>query len=341
MLGAPVGHSLSPTLHTAAYARLGLDWSYTAIECDEARLPAMLGRLRTEPDWAGVSLTMPLKTAVIGLLDEVDPTAALLGAVNTVVVRPDGRLTGFNTDVDGVGYALRRLLGGVVPVQPLVLGAGGTARAVVAALARAGTPRVAVAARRPGAVADLVGIGARLGVSVTALPWAILSGGMPAGPDLVISTTPAGATDDLARHPWPVTCPLLELLYHPWPTALAACAYRSGARVVGGLEVLAGQAVGQVCHFTGRAVDEGVLLAAGLAVLTARGAGQAAQAAQAGQAGQAAQAGQAVRAEDGGHAENGGTGAGGRPHAHSGARGGDDLTAGGPTADRVAAGPAG
>ncbi|MEX5633920.1 shikimate dehydrogenase [Parafrankia sp. FMc2] len=271
VLGAPVGHSLSPVLHMSAYARLGLDdWSYTAIECDEAGLPAMLNRLRTEPGWAGVSLTMPLKTAVVDLLDETDPTAALLGAANTVVVRPGGRLAGFNTDVDGVGYALQRLLGRAVPVQPLVLGAGGTARAAVAALARAGAGRVAIVARRPGSVSELVGIGARLGVSVTALPWGILAGGMPAGPDLVISTTPAGATDVLARHPWPVTCPLLELLYHPWPTALAAGAYRSGARVVGGLEVLVGQAVGQVHHFTGRAVDEGALLAAGLAALSSR-----------------------------------------------------------------------
>ncbi|EFC84603.1 shikimate dehydrogenase [Parafrankia sp. EUN1f] len=277
VLGAPVGHSLSPTLHMAAYTRLGLDLTYTAIECDEAGLPAMLGRLRDEPGWAGVSLTMPLKTAAVELIDEVDPTAALLGAVNTVVVRSNGHLAGFNTDVDGVGYALRRLLGRAVPVQPLVLGAGGTARAVVAALARAGTPRVAIVARRPGAVAELVGIGARLGVAVTPLPWGILSGGVPPGPDLVISTTPAGVTDTLARQAWPVTCPLLELLYHPWPTALAASAYRSGARVIGGLEVLAGQAVGQVRHFTGRAVDEGVLLAAGLAALSARNAGPAAR----------------------------------------------------------------
>ncbi|CAI7977651.1 MULTISPECIES: shikimate dehydrogenase [unclassified Parafrankia] len=270
VLGSPIGHSLSPVLHTAAYERLGLDWTYTAIECDEAGLPGMLDRLRDEPGWAGVSLTMPLKTAAVDLLDDVEPTAALLGAVNTVVVREDGRLAGFNTDVDGVGYALRRLTGGAAPVQPLVLGAGGTARAVVAALARVGATRVAIVARRPDAVAELVGIGARLGVSVTALPWDILSGGMPAGPDLVVATTPAGVTDELARRPWPVTCALLELLYHPWPTALAACAYRGGARVVGGLEVLAGQAVGQVCHFTGRPVDERVLLAAGHAALSAR-----------------------------------------------------------------------
>ena len=272
VLGRPIDHSLSPVLHSTAYSRLGLDWTYEAIECDESGLPAMFDRVRSEPGWVGLSLTMPLKTAAVGLLDEVDPTAALLGAVNTVVVGENGWLTGFNTDVDGVGVALRRALAGRVPSQPLVLGAGGTARAALAALARAGASRVAVVARRPAAVTELIGIGAQLGISVTPLPWSILDSGVPSGPDLVVATTPAGATDGLATQKWPMTCPLVELLYHPWPTALAASAYRAGARVVGGLEVLVGQAVEQVRHFTGQAVDDGALRAAGQAALEARAA---------------------------------------------------------------------
>lgn len=87
-----------------------------------------------------------------------------------------------------------------------------------------------------------------------------------------MATTPAGATDPLARRRWPATCPLVELLYHPWPTELAATAYRAGARVAGGLEILAGQAVGQVEHFTGQVVPAGVLFTAGQAALDRRAA---------------------------------------------------------------------
>jgi shikimate dehydrogenase len=270
VLGAPVEHSLSPVLHAAAYAELGVAVRYTAIHCDAAGLPAMLDRLRTEPGWAGASLTMPLKTVVLDLIDEVDPTAAAIGAVNTVVVGEGGRLAGYNTDVVGIGVALRRVMRGARPSRPLVLGAGGTARAAIAAVAAAGCPHVAVVARRPAAVAELALMGERLGVEVTALPWELLTTGLPTGPDLVIATTPAGATDTLAARQWPASCQLVELLYHPWPTALAAAAYRAGARVAGGLEILAAQAVGQVEHFTGRTVPAAVLLAAGQAAIEKR-----------------------------------------------------------------------
>ncbi|MCM3925747.1 shikimate dehydrogenase, partial [Frankia sp. AiPs1] len=131
-------------------------------------------------------------------------------------------------------------------------------------------PHVAVVARRPAAIAEVARIGARLGVEVTALPWELLATGLPTGPDLVIATTPAGATDPLATRRWPASSQLVELLYHPWPTALAAAAYRAGARVASGLEILAAQAVGQVEHFTGRRVPARVLLTAGQAALDER-----------------------------------------------------------------------
>ncbi|MCL9797390.1 shikimate dehydrogenase, partial [Frankia sp. AgKG'84/4] len=133
-------------------------------------------------------------------------------------------------------------------------------------LAASGCPHVAVVARRPEAVAELAQVGERLGIRVAPLPWELLATGLPAGPDLAIATTPAGATDRLAARRWPASCQLVELLYHPWPTELAAAAYRAGARVAGGLEILAAQAVGQVEYFTGRTVPAAVLLAAGQAV---------------------------------------------------------------------------
>jgi shikimate dehydrogenase len=271
--GQPIAHSLSPVLHRAAYAALGLDWRYTALECDAAGLPAVLDRVRCEPEWAGLSLTMPLKTAVLGLLDEVDPLARTLGAVNTVSRRPagDGRLAGFNTDVEGIAYAVGQVRGGALPERAVILGAGGTARAAIGALGRLGVARADVIARRPPAAAPLVALGEAVGVTVTVRPW---ESSVLAGADLVVATAPAGATDGLAREPWPADRGLVELLYHPWPTALAAAALAAGAPVAGGMVVLAAQAVGQVRLFAGTEVDAErlleTLLAAGTSALADR-----------------------------------------------------------------------
>lgn len=106
VLGSPIAHSLSPVLHRAAYAELGLDdWSYDRFEVDEAGLPGFVGEL--DDSWAGLSLTMPLKRAIIPLLDEISDTAASVEAVNTVVFREDGRRVGDNTDIPGMIAALR------------------------------------------------------------------------------------------------------------------------------------------------------------------------------------------------------------------------------------------
>ena len=108
VLGSPIAHSLSPVLHRAGYQALGLDgWSYQAIECDEARLPALISGCG--PDWAGLSLTMPLKRAVLPLLDEAEPLVAEVGAANTVIFDA-GRRSGHNTDVPGMIAALAESL---------------------------------------------------------------------------------------------------------------------------------------------------------------------------------------------------------------------------------------
>src|ERR1700712_699591 len=100
--GSPIAHSLSPVLHRAAYAELGLrDWSYEAVECTSAELPARLEAARREEDFGGYSLTMPLKLTAVGLVDELEPLARRVGAVNTVVPR-NGGLAGYNTDVPGM-----------------------------------------------------------------------------------------------------------------------------------------------------------------------------------------------------------------------------------------------
>lgn len=257
VLGSPVAHSLSPALHRAAYASLGLDaWTYTARECTSDALGAMLDQARHDPAFAGYSLTMPLKVDVLPLLDDLEPLARSVGAVNTVVPA-DGRLVGANTDVPGMVAALHRA-GVRAPRHAVVLGAGGSAQAALAALVELGGPSVVVLARRPEAAGRLYLVAAAVGLDLEVRPW----GPLPAT-DLVVATTPAGATDALAAQvvegAWPDGAALFDILYAPWPTALAAAVLTRGGRVVGGLELLVGQAVGQVERMTGQHVDAGVL----------------------------------------------------------------------------------
>lgn len=250
MLGTPVAHSLSPALHRAAYADLGLDWSYSAQRCGVAELPGVLAAARGDAAFAGFSLTMPLKEVALHLLDTVRTD---LGAVNTVTPSAEG-LVGDNTDVDGILAALAELQ--APPGPAAVVGSGGTARAAVAALRRLGRDTV-VLARRP--LPDLLG--------AAVVPLSTFDPGDYA---VVVATTPAGTTDGLAAAGWSAGTALLDVLYDPWPTALAAAALTAGAPVVGGLAVLVGQAVEQVCLMTGRTPDVATVRAAGEAAWAAR-----------------------------------------------------------------------
>jgi shikimate dehydrogenase len=266
VLGSPIGHSLSPVLHRAAYASLGLanQWSYEAIECDAERLPGLLGVARRDPDFGGYSLTMPLKLAALGLVDELEPLARRVGAVNTVV-RQDGRLAGYNTDVPGMVAALH--VAGVTDLSaPTVLGGGGSAQAALAALAVVGASRVTVLLRNPGRAGPLEKVAAEVGIELRVRPWT-----RPEDTDLVVSTVPAGAADPLAdlldELGWPGSAALFDILYHPWPTRLARVAQAAGVPVIGGLDLLVHQAVGQVELMTGHVVDPEVLAAAGRGAL--------------------------------------------------------------------------
>ncbi|MEU3979896.1 shikimate dehydrogenase [Streptomyces sp. NPDC026672] len=248
VLGSPVAHSLSPVLHRAAYAELGLTgWSYDRFEIDEAGLPGFLDGLGGE--WAGLSLTMPLKRAVLPLLDEISETAAAVDAVNTVVFTDDGRRTGDNTDIPGMVAALREH--GVEKVDSAaVLGAGATASSALAALARICTGEVVAYVRRAERAAEMREWGARLGVGVRTADWADAADALRA--PLVIATTPAGTTDALAAAVPERPAVLFDVLYDPWPTDLAARWSMAGGAVVGGLDLLVHQAVLQVERMTGR-----------------------------------------------------------------------------------------
>ncbi|MBQ0829686.1 shikimate dehydrogenase [Streptomyces tagetis] len=248
VLGSPIAHSLSPVLHRAAYAALGLEkWTYDSFDVDEAALPGFVEGLG--PEWAGLSLTMPLKRAVIPLLDEVSETAASVDAVNTVVLAPDGRRTGDNTDIPGMVAALREH--GVEKVETAaVLGAGATASSALAALARICTGEVAVYVRGEARAAEMRGWSERLGVAVRVVAWERAAEALHA--PLVVATTPAGTTDVLAGAVPERPGTLFDVLYEPWPTALAARWAAGGGGVVGGLDLLLHQAVLQVEQMTGR-----------------------------------------------------------------------------------------
>lgn len=255
VLGSPIAHSLSPALHRAAYASLGLDWTYEAIEVDEAGLPGFLEAL--DGSWAGLSLTMPLKQSVIALLDDVDPEARTLRSVNTVLPRGDG-WRGTNTDVYGMTQALIEAGLDTTPRTATILGAGATARSAVAALARLGKPQIAVCARRDDAAMDVVQLARDLGLD--AHPHDLTPRAELVHVDVLVSTLPGAAAE-----PWAVVAGrgggvLLDASYHPWPTPLAV-AWRSG-RVASGRDMLLWQAVDQVRLMTGREPDVAAMAAA-------------------------------------------------------------------------------
>ncbi|MEV0323947.1 shikimate dehydrogenase [Streptomyces sp. NPDC050658] len=247
VLGSPIAHSLSPVLHRAAYGELGLvDWAYDLFDVDEAALPGFVEGLG--PEWAGLSLTMPLKRAVIPLLDEVSETAASVEAVNTVVFKEDGRRVGDNTDIPGIVAALRER--GIEEVETAaILGAGATASSALAALARICTGEVVAYVRSEARAAEMRQWGERLDVEVRTADWADAEQALTA--PLVIATTPAGTTDALSGAVPERPATLFDVLYDPWPTALAARWSAYGGAVVSGLDLLVHQAVLQVEQMTG------------------------------------------------------------------------------------------
>ncbi|MGW0838334.1 shikimate dehydrogenase [Streptomyces prunicolor] len=247
VLGSPIAHSLSPVLHRAAYEELGLDnWSYDRFDVDEAGLPGFFKDLG--PEWAGLSLTMPLKRAVMPLLDEISETAASVDAVNTVVFTEDGRRVGDNTDIPGMVAALREH--GIEQVDSAaILGAGATASSALAALSRVCTGEVVAYVRSEARAAEMREWGERLDVEVRTADWSDAAEGLRA--PLVFATTPAGTTDVLSSAVPERPATLFDVLYDPWPTDLAARWSGYGGAVVSGLDLLVHQAVLQVEQMTG------------------------------------------------------------------------------------------
>ncbi|MFV5995869.1 shikimate dehydrogenase [Streptomyces sp. NPDC056231] len=267
VLGSPIAHSLSPVLHRAAYAELGLtDWTYDRFEIDEQALPGFIEGL--DSSWAGLSLTMPLKRAIIPLLDSISETASSVEAVNTVVFTEDGRRVGDNTDIPGMIAALRER--GVEKVESAaVLGAGATASSAVAALGAICTGPVTAYVRSRERGDEMRGWGERIGVQMRTADWSDAAEAFQA--PLVIATTPAGATDALATAIPGRLGVLFDVLYDPWPTVLAAGWSANGGAVIGGLDLLVHQAALQVEQMTHLPLlPLAVMRAAGEAALSSR-----------------------------------------------------------------------
>jgi len=244
VVGRPVSHSLSPLLHRAAYAALGLtDWTYDALDLGADQLPELLAGLGQE--WRGFSVTMPCKQAAVDAADLVEPLPRLLHAANTLVHTDEG-WRAENTDVTGVGMALQ--LAGVERVScAAILGAGGTAAAAAVALSSLGAQHLDIVVREPVRAAGLLRVLDVLGVdrSVTLLPEADLD--VP----LVVSALPIDAQRDLPDLGWRAGQTVLDVLYAPWPTPVAQRVTTAGGTVVSGLEVLFWQATVQVELMTG------------------------------------------------------------------------------------------
>ena len=255
VLGSPVAHSKSPQLHLAAYRALGLhDWTYQRIECTGEQLPELVGAMGHE--WVGLSVTMPAKFAALRFADLRTETADLVGSANTLLHTVDGWRAD-NTDVDGVSGAL-----GAISGDAVVVGAGGTARAAVVAVARLGAGRVTVVARDPAKAERLLALADAVGAATVWRPF-----DNPALPDdvaaaaAVISTIPADAA---AQHLAPLRHArmLLDAVYDPWPTPLAAAVAAAGGVVIDGLQMLLNQAFAQVEQFTGRPAPKDAMAAA-------------------------------------------------------------------------------
>lgn len=259
VLGRPIAHSLSPALHREAYRRLGLPWRYDAVDVGEQELPAFI--TGCDESWVGLSLTMPLKTAALQHCDVVTPVAADVGAVNTITFRRDGAVEGGNTDVPGLVGALRERGLVATPSTATVLGGGATARSALAALARVGAAQVACYLRRPAAGDDLRRLSERLGMACVIEPWSRAAEGLLA--DVVVATTPAGSTDDLAVDVANGPGLLLDVVYAPWPTALARAWQERRGRVASGLDLLVHQAALQVARWSGSTPSVAELRAAG------------------------------------------------------------------------------
>ncbi len=275
IIGHPIGHSVSPVFQQAALDAIGFHGVYEPYDVMPEDVGGFVAGLRA-PGTLGVNVTVPHKEAVIPFLDEVDDWASTAGAVNTIVNR-DGRLTGHNTDGIGFLRALREGAGFDPKGQvALVLGAGGSARGVVYALARAGAARLVIANRTVERARRLAQLSADSGVPAEAM--ALSEAGSAAGEvSLIVNCTSMGMVHgpDETGSPLSVGIPptalVNDLVYNPPETPLLREAARAGAATLGGIQMLVYQGAASFEMWTGQAAPVPVMLEAATAAMRARG----------------------------------------------------------------------
>ena len=239
IIGDPIDHSLSPTIHNAAFRRLGMNCTYIAYRIQKGELPAGVESL-LKLHIRGFNVTIPHKTDIVNLLDELDESARIAGAVNTVRIK-DSSMTGYNTDIDGFMTPLRRRID-VLGTRVLVLGAGGAARAAVVGLVAEGASHIKICGRTIQNARAIAAIPDR--TSTTSY------GPMPdkvgAGYDIVVNATPlgmggVGVPTDLAD----ITPDSIvyDMVYKPVTTTFLKTASEAGCRIIHGWEMLLEQAV--------------------------------------------------------------------------------------------------
>ena len=265
VVGQPIAHSLSPAMHRAAYAELGLRWTYDAELVEPDGLKAFVEGL--DATWRGLSLTMPLKRTVVPLVDTFDDWSRLSGVVNTLILG-DRRRLGFNTDIPGAMAALVERVH--EPIRSaVVLGGGATAASVLLALGELGCTSSRVLVRDPARAEETLSVVREHG-RTKELSVGRLDEAEPLTADLVVSTIPARAQTSGLLAACADVPSVFEVVYDPWLTPLVRAAQDSGRTVVGGLDLLGHQAVLQVQLMTGRTVDVDLLRSAALAELRRR-----------------------------------------------------------------------
>jgi shikimate dehydrogenase len=260
VLGDPIAHSLSPALHRAGYAAVGLDWSYDAVQVASGGLAGFVGELGTE--WRGLSVTAPLKREALARADVVSDRAVLVGSANTLLLAGD-EVHADNTDLPGAVAAVRERFDGQVR-HATILGGGATAASTGLAMIELGARTVRVAVREPERAREAV-------ERISAHPsepevQVITLDAADDATDVIVSTIPVAAqTERLVRACTGVAL-LFDVVYDPWPTSLSEV----GRTVVSGLDLLVHQAALQFTAFTGVAAPLAEMRAAGEAALKAR-----------------------------------------------------------------------
>ncbi len=232
LLGWPVGHSVSPAMHNAAFASLRLkDWRYEKLAVSPDNLESEIIRLVNEEDYRGFNATIPHKQAIIRLADDISPAARVIGAANTLIVKADGTIQADNTDWLGFAQDLQAAKVDIRGMNTMVLGTGGSSKAIIYALKYLGAAQIIQVSRNPTSHPDIIGYD-QIGYYQ---------------PNLIINTTPVGMYPDIGKSPWPsdILFPakaiLVDLIYNPPLTQLMETARAAGATAMNGLSMLVRQ----------------------------------------------------------------------------------------------------